>query len=956
MANGMEGEMVDLMATCAMLVGRPRDAAALLLQLTEAPRPLPGGQAPSSSVGSAPPPTPPGAAPLRLSLLAVAWQCAGEYGLAAAASASALAAAPKLQYASAEEEGIFWVRRGHLLVGMHRHAEAFDAFQAALASRPNDVDAHEGLLWARYLCDHFERASAKGGGGGGGGGKEMEAYAQLVSQHPWHLRMRVHYTHALWRERELFIMAHELGIVAERAATAQPTIHGTALAFRALSHLHNHRHGAALTDLEEASVHIKPLSAATQPLSPEVRQVMGYTRGTCLLRLGDYERAVYQLGLVDGREHLPKAEAIGVRLTGGQLVSKGDALSAAEAEAVERSLESRRLLLEASRLQLGFCASFNLGLAHWRVGRPVNTLQRFVHAQQTADRLARVTVTIRTPPACASPSNGAKAESTAPPVSLLRWPMVGTPPLSASARPITHVVTALVLHRLARVREATAHYDAALRLQPDCLAALVGHGDLHLDSGNAAQARRSYCRAAVLNPMSPTPHAHLARLAHHLGQEEEAKRLVTQALQLSPRDPDALEARAVLRLAEGDAGSALNDLTVALGSPSAPPEGTCRWKSMLCTSAACHTLLANRKDAMRLYATAVSCLAGCAQALLALGTLSLLSAGWSSPKGWLPEPPQSSEEWLPGSTQPWSPAAAYFDEALAVLDADASRYSLSELDLDGDKLERQPSRVPDRSARAQAAVAMMAEDGSSADGADGVVVPPAELAVAAQEFGGSGPASGGSVAAAMPKTDFGSLARQRHLRGRAALGSGVAHLCLRNMEVATGRILEAATLRNSCGRTAFDRAVLRMVCQRWEEAERDLIRCVQLMPMCVEAWLRKCQAIVRQDAGRKKQVLIDYANALLIADWQQEQRQMDREARIADQTAKRQAERQAEAEAETEAAVRVASDMHRLVLAQNLARDGKLITMADLSSRRYGVRAYAQSHDEITPINKQSAL
>ena len=38
MASSLEGLMVELMAECALLLDRPRDAAALLLQLTEPPR------------------------------------------------------------------------------------------------------------------------------------------------------------------------------------------------------------------------------------------------------------------------------------------------------------------------------------------------------------------------------------------------------------------------------------------------------------------------------------------------------------------------------------------------------------------------------------------------------------------------------------------------------------------------------------------------------------------------------------------------------------------------------------------------------------------------------------------------------------------------------------------------------------------------------------------------------
>ena len=42
--------------------------------------------------------------------------------------------------------------------------------------------------------------------------------------------------------------------------------------------------------------------------------------------------------------------------------------------------------------------------------------------------------------------------------------------------------------------------------------------------------------------------------------------------------------------------------------------------------------------------------------------------------------------------------------------------------------------------------------------------------------------------------------------------------------------------------------------------------CVKLLPMLAEAWLRKSDAVLAQETGRKREVLMDYANALLIMD------------------------------------------------------------------------------------------
>jgi hypothetical protein len=68
-------------------------------------------------------------------------------------------------------------------------------------------------------------------------------------------------------------------------------------------------------------------------------------------------------------------------------------------------------------------------------------------------------------------------------------------------------------------------------------------------------------------------------------------------------------------------------------------------------------------------------------------------------------------------------------------------------------------------------------------------------------------------------------------------------------------------------------------CGEPEAAEADLLNCVKLLPTNVEAWVRKSQAIVRQEAtfgsgggARKVQLLMDYANALLIIDFAAEQK------------------------------------------------------------------------------------
>lgn len=81
---------------------------------------------------------------------------------------------------------------------------------------------------------------------------------------------------------------------------------------------------------------------------------------------------------------------------------------------------------------------------------------------------------------------------------------------------------------------------------------------------------RAYCHAAHMHPSSAAPYVGMARLQHHLGNEADAVRAVERALALSPRDADALEARAALLLGSGDMEGALQHLNGALRVRSAP--------------------------------------------------------------------------------------------------------------------------------------------------------------------------------------------------------------------------------------------------------------------------------------------------------------------------------------------------------------------------------------------------
>ena len=557
MASSLEGLMVELMAECALLLDRPRDAAALLLQLTEPPRKkvgeapkpmnilagLAGGAAGGAARQLVVPPT-------RLALLAAAWQCAGELGLAAEASARACSGPSMVQLInlSPAVQSLFWLRRGHLLVGMHRPVDAADAYRKAVAALPTSAAAAEGLVWARHLC----------GAGDGDDGvnadrtlaadrplsdrRIVQEYDRLIEQHPWSVRVRLHYAHVLWRRHDYYCAASQLDLAAELAKAAQPHVRGIALAVRALVGLRAELHGTALEDLNEARRHVATTTldeCIRHPLPPHARQLVHYVRGTCLLRIHDVPAAVKELELVDVRHALPKAEAESLAILGYSrplvtAASLGSALDETAAHAVRAALTLRAQLAEASRLQLAFCAAFNLGLGYWRLCQPADALRALLSAQRCAHALARLSVAIATAPPPPPTKAGAKATvmapvPAAPDSGALAWPVGAPPALRAGAAASAHIVCAQALQRLGRSVEALSHFEAGLHVQPGCLAALLGRGDLHFDRGEVRQARRAYCRAASLHPLSPAPHVRLARLYHHMLQEETASRLVTQA-------------------------------------------------------------------------------------------------------------------------------------------------------------------------------------------------------------------------------------------------------------------------------------------------------------------------------------------------------------------------------------------------------------------------------------------
>ena len=106
----------------------------------------------------------------------------------------------------------------------------------------------------------------------------------------------------------------------------------------------------------------------------------------------------------------------------------------------------------------------------------------------------------------------------------------------------------------------------------------------------------------------------------------------------------------------------------------------------------------------------------------------------------------------------------------------------------------------------------------------------------------------------------------------------------RNLESALRRLDEAVVIRKDCSQTLFNRAVARVVARQWDLAEKDLRLCVSRLPLEPQAWLLKSETVVAQQmVGRTREALTDYANALLLQDWHEEQRAARRAGLVLDE-------------------------------------------------------------------------
>jgi len=118
--------------------------------------------------------------------------------------------------------------------------------------------------------------------------------------------------------------------------------------------------------------------------------------------------------------------------------------------------------------------------------------------------------------------------------------------------------------REGRPAEATAHFEEALRQDPRHAHALTGLGMVLYQSGASERALEYFRRAVEIDPGLAAAHNNLAAALARLGRLEEAAVFLERAARALPGDPDVLANLGMLRLALGDPAAARARFTQAL--------------------------------------------------------------------------------------------------------------------------------------------------------------------------------------------------------------------------------------------------------------------------------------------------------------------------------------------------------------------------------------------------------
>src|SRR6202171_483204 len=95
---------------------------------------------------------------------------------------------------------------------------------------------------------------------------------------------------------------------------------------------------------------------------------------------------------------------------------------------------------------------------------------------------------------------------------------------------------ALALHRQGRLREAEKNYTRVLKAAPDHFDALNLLGTIKAQLGRVGEAHRLLSAAVKLNPRAPQAWANLGQVLHQLKQEQDALGCFDKGLVFAPAD------------------------------------------------------------------------------------------------------------------------------------------------------------------------------------------------------------------------------------------------------------------------------------------------------------------------------------------------------------------------------------------------------------------------------------
>ncbi len=164
---------------------------------------------------------------------------------------------------------------------------------------------------------------------------------------------------------------------------------------------------------------------------------------------------------------------------------------------------------------------------------------------------------------------------------ILRAPDI--PPAQASAEaaaiaamdpgnPFAHNTVASLAYRAGRLKEAARAFHRALELDPDRPAVRQNYGKLLRDMGRLQESEKELRLALEqTDAVDARTRGSLAQTLAMVGKTKEAETLATEALRIEPHDPEALLARARVKVAMGKKDEAIESFraAAAAGEPDA---------------------------------------------------------------------------------------------------------------------------------------------------------------------------------------------------------------------------------------------------------------------------------------------------------------------------------------------------------------------------------------------------